>query len=574
MAHGGGLDPHWFDYPTLLMYVLAPFQAWESQPSYLAARIVVIVLAVGAVAASWWLGSRAYGGAAGAVAAATVAVETTHVAYSRMAVTDVPLTLGVAVALALMVSGRIELAGLAAGLAMSFKYPGIFLLVPLVVAGWRQWRRLAIGLVAAAAAFCATSPYFVVHLSSAVGDALRVQRLARQGWLGFEHDHIAPIAFLDRLWDGLGPALLVCVLGLVVALVQRRKNDLILASFVIVYFLDLCTLGAHFDRYVLPLVPALGALAGRMRALAPVTLLLLVVPLTWTIRDDARLTHTDTRVVALHWVERHVDHDARIAVDPSLPPFSNSFNVVKLDLPLPSEDHPDRDRNLTRLRLEDVRYVVATGAVADRVLAAREDYPFEARFYESLRRLKRVFYVGKDARGLNGPWVAVYKALAEERARHFVPVLGHGLQLGGRLVERDVDDAVALQRGHAAEAALVDEVGRLQPVARREHAVARGRGAAALDVAEHGHARLEAGALLDLVGDARADAALGEPHVPELVDLACVLAAALELVPLRDDDDREVLAAVVPAAGSPCRCPRSRPGARGSGSRRRRRRCR
>jgi hypothetical protein len=168
-------------------------------------------------------------------------------------------------------------------------------------------------------------------------------------------------------------------------------------------------LGAHFDRYVLPLVPALGALAGRMRALAPVTLLLLVVPLTWTIRDDARLTRTDTRVVALHWAERHINADTRIAVDPSLPPFSNSYRVVKLDLPLPSEDHPDRDRNLKRLRLEDVRYVVATGAVADRVLAAREDYPFEARFYESLKRLERVFYVAKDARDLNGPWVAVYR---------------------------------------------------------------------------------------------------------------------------------------------------------------------
>jgi hypothetical protein len=41
MAHGGGLDPHWFDYPSLLMYVLAPFQAWEAHPSYLAARLVV-----------------------------------------------------------------------------------------------------------------------------------------------------------------------------------------------------------------------------------------------------------------------------------------------------------------------------------------------------------------------------------------------------------------------------------------------------------------------------------------------------------------------------------------------------
>jgi 4-amino-4-deoxy-L-arabinose transferase-like glycosyltransferase len=411
MVHGGGLDPRWFDYPTLLMYVLAPFQAWESGPSYLSARLVVIALALGSVAAAWWLGSRAYGGPAGAIAAATVAVETTHVAYSRMAVTDVPLTLGVGVTLALLVTGRIELAGIAAGLATSFKYPGIFLLVPLAVAGYRQPRRLATGFAAAAVAFCATSPFFVAHFGSALGDAYRVQNLARQGWLGFEHDHIAPIAFLDRLWEGLGPALIVCVIGLGLALVRRTRNDLIIASFVIVYFLDLCTLSAHFDRYVLPLVAPLGALAGRLRSLAPVTVLLLVVPLTWTIREDRRLTKTDTRVVARSWVERHVRPDTRLAVDPSLPPFSG-FRIVKLDLPLPQEDTPDPDRNIPRLRLEDVRYIVVTGAVADRVLAARDDYPFESRFYERVKRLNRVFYVRENQGGLNGPWVAVYRLQA------------------------------------------------------------------------------------------------------------------------------------------------------------------
>ncbi|HSC50940.1 MAG TPA: phospholipid carrier-dependent glycosyltransferase [Gaiellaceae bacterium] len=409
MAHGGGLDPHWFDYPTLLMYVLAPFQAWESHPSYLSARIVVIVLALGAVVASWWLGRRAYGDLAGIVAAAAVAVETTHVTYSRMAVTDVPLTLGVAVSLALLVAGRIELAGLAAGIATSFKYPGVFLLVPLVLVSWRQWRRTLLAIALSAVAFAATSPYFLVHFGSAFARARQVQDIARHGWLGFEHDHIAPIAFTVRLWDGFGPVLLICVAGLVLALVRRTRADVILASFVLVYFADLCTLGAHFDRYTLPLVPPLAALAGRIRALVPVTLLLLVVPLTWTIRDDARLTKTDTRVVARSWVEHHVRGYARLAVDPSLPPFSNAYRIVKLDLPLPTEDRPDPDRDVHRLRLEDVRYIVVTGAVVDRVLAAREDYPFEARFYESLKRLKRVFYVGKDQGDLNGPWVAVYR---------------------------------------------------------------------------------------------------------------------------------------------------------------------
>jgi 4-amino-4-deoxy-L-arabinose transferase-like glycosyltransferase len=407
MVHGGGLDPHWFDYPSLLLYLLAPFQAWEHQPSYLAARLVVVVLALGAVAAAWWLGSRAYGETAGAIAAVAVAVATTEVAYSRMAVTDVPLTLGVTASLALLVSGRIELGGLAAGLATSFKYPGIFLLVPLAVAGYRQPRRLALGLAAAAAAFCATSPFFVAHFGSAVSNAYHVQKLARQGWLGFEHDHAAPIEFLSRLWEGLGPMLLVCGLGLVLALTHRRRTDLILASFVLVYFLDLCTLGAHYDRYVLPLVPPLAVLAGRVRSLAPVTLLLLVVPLTWTIRDDRRLTKTDTREVAHTWVERHLPPGARLAADPSLPPFED-FRVLKLRLPLPQEQRPDPNRDLTRLRNEGVRYAIVTGAVADRVLAARAHYPKETAFYKQLTTLsKRLYYVKED--GLNGPWVAVYR---------------------------------------------------------------------------------------------------------------------------------------------------------------------
>jgi 4-amino-4-deoxy-L-arabinose transferase-like glycosyltransferase len=407
MVHGGGLDPHWFDYPTLLIYVLAPFQAWAGAPSYVTARIVVVVLGLAGIACAWWLGQRAYGLPAAAVAAAMVAVETTHVAYSRMAVTDVPLALGVAASLALLVSGRLELGGLVAGLATSIKYPGVFLLVPLAVAGYRQPRRLVVAILVAAAAFCAASPFFVAHFGTALDDAYRVQKLARQGWLGFENDHIAPIAFVDRFWHGLGPALLACGLGLAVALARRGRTDLILASFVVVYFLDLCTLGAHFDRYLLPLLPPLGALAGRLRSLAPVTLLLLVVPLTWAVRDDRGLVKTDTRVVAHRWVERHLPHGSRVAADTSLPPFAG-FRVLELRLPLPQEDRADRNRDLTRLRNHGYRYAVVTGAVADRVLAAKDDYPKETRFYDDLSTLtKRLFYVRED--GLNGPWVAVYR---------------------------------------------------------------------------------------------------------------------------------------------------------------------
>jgi hypothetical protein len=407
MVHGGGLDPHWFDYPTLLLYLLAPFQAWQAAPSYLDARIVVGLLGVASVAASGWLGLRAYGRTAGVVAAAAVAVETTHVAYSHAAVTDVPLTLGIVVALTLMVTNRIELAGLAAGVAVGTKYPGVFLLVPLVVAGWREWRRLGIAVVLAVVAFAASSPFFLVDFGQAVGDAWRVQRLAHQGWLGFEHDGIAPIAFLDRLWEGFGPALAVAVVGLAIALIRRRREDLVLGSFVLVYFLGLMPAHAHFARYVLPLVPPLAVLAGRVRALAPVTLALLVVPLVWSVQDDLRLTRTDTRTVARAWIDRHVPRGTTIAVDPSTPPLPR-FHVLPLELPGPGRK-ADPNRSVARLEGRGVRYVLVTGAVADRVLAAGSRYPAEARFYAQLHTgAKREYYLA-PGNGLEGPWIALFR---------------------------------------------------------------------------------------------------------------------------------------------------------------------
>jgi 4-amino-4-deoxy-L-arabinose transferase-like glycosyltransferase len=405
LVHGGGGDPHWFDYPTLLMYVNAPFQAWQNEPSFLTARIVAVVLSLGSIAAAWWLGRRAYG--TGLVAAAIVAVCTIHVAYSRTAVTDVPLTLGVAVALALMVKGRIELAGIAVGLAAGFKYPGVFLLVPLVVAGWQRWSRLAVGIVLAVAVFLVSSPFVLVHRQQAWHEIRRVQQLARDGWLGFEHDHSAPIAFVARLWDGLGPVLIICALGLVVALFRRTRVDLILALFVLAYFIDLLTLRAHYDRYVLPLVPALGALAGRFRTLAPVTLLLLVIPLTWSIRDTKRLTRTDTRVIAYSWVQRHIPAGTHVAADPSTTRFQ-MLDVLHLALPGPKRPF-DPNRNVARLRREGIRYVIVTGSVTDRVLAARSDYPREASFYDALQRRTRLVYHLEPGDGRAGPWVSIYR---------------------------------------------------------------------------------------------------------------------------------------------------------------------
>ncbi len=405
--HGGGLDPGWYDYPSLIFLVLAPTQIGLDDPSYGAARVAAVLVGVLGVAAAWWLGRAAYGTAAGVTGAVGVAVATTHVAYSRMAVTDVLMTLGVTATLALLVSGRLEWAGVAAGLAASAKYPGAVLLVPIVVAGFGAWRRVGISVGLAALAFFLTSPFVVIHAGAAWDDFHRVQQLAQHGWLGFENDPATPFAFASRLWESLGPMLLVAVAGIAAAVLRRGRADLILLSYAAAYAVSLLPSHAHFDRYVLPLVPVLAVLAGSRRTLAVLALVAAVVPLWWSVADARSLTGRDPRLDAAAWIDRTIPRDERIAADPSTLPLPGR-PVVRLELPGPGRQS-DPLRSLDALRADGVRWVVVGGSVTDRVLAAAERYPREARFYRALERLRPAYATQVEPGRRDRPWLRVYR---------------------------------------------------------------------------------------------------------------------------------------------------------------------
>jgi hypothetical protein len=162
------------------------------------------------------------------------------------------------------------------GLAAAVDYPGWLLLVPLLAVAWGAWRRLAI---ATALALLLSIPawFEVGSFADRFGGGER--------------------SWPSVLWHGLGPVLALSAVGLVLALVDRRRADLALASFVIAYSAYLLVLPEHRARYTLPLVAPLGALAGRMRQLVPVALLLLVLPLTWSIRDTRELRRTASTMI-------------------------------------------------------------------------------------------------------------------------------------------------------------------------------------------------------------------------------------------------------------------------------------
>ena len=112
--------------------------------------------------------------------------------------------------------------------------------------------------------------------------------------------------------------------------------------------LSLLTSSAHFDRYVLPLVPVCAVLAARTPPLAVATLVAAVVPLWWSVADARSLTGRDPRLDAAAWIERNVPREERVAADSSTLPL-REWDVLRLELPGPGRRF-DPDRDLARLR--------------------------------------------------------------------------------------------------------------------------------------------------------------------------------------------------------------------------------
>ena len=190
--------------------------------------------------------------------ATSVAVATTHVAYSRMAVTDVLLTLAVTCVLALAIEGRIEWAGLAVGLAASAKYPGA---LDCVAGRGRRVGAVACARSRGRARRCRFRPDEPVRAHprrSGVG-----RHLARAapcpGGLARIRERPDRASGLPR--PTLGGARAAPHRGGSSASPRHCAAGAASTSSCspssVVYWLTLMPQHAHFDRYVLPLVPVL-----------------------------------------------------------------------------------------------------------------------------------------------------------------------------------------------------------------------------------------------------------------------------------------------------------------------------
>lgn len=303
--------------------------------------------------------SPAFGRPAALVAGTLLATNFLHARDSHAVKPDVLLALGIILALHVMVplaeratAWRGALAGLAIGLTMAMKYPGVILLVPAYLAAVmgasaRGWRRLVPGpaLVLAAVAgavFVATSPYLVFNPKTRDAIVYIVRVVFPQL---FPEPPVLPIpaGAADRAWwDGLVyhasfslrygaglPLTLLAPVAVVWGVASRRPLAVLAAAFAVTYYVVIGVSPAMHARYMTPLVPVLvlleagmlGAAARRLAsgraagvALGAAAALLAAAPLASAIAHNRIAARTDTRVLATRWLAANLPTGARVAV--------------------------------------------------------------------------------------------------------------------------------------------------------------------------------------------------------------------------------------------------------------------
>ncbi|HWK26559.1 MAG TPA: glycosyltransferase family 39 protein [Solirubrobacter sp.] len=350
----GDLNPGYFINPPALTYLLAAYlsiihlggveQWFADDPGgvFLAARLVSVALGVAGVWATYAAGRAWFGRTAGLIAGAIVAVAFLPVFYSKLALNDGPGMLPCALALwsaALVLrtgSKRALLAGGAAvGLAASLKYSDgavalplamAALLSPLGVKTGLKWLLAAAGV--ALAIVLVTNPYLVADWSTFTHDLDRQRKFAdgppllgqpeRDGWVYYVKS--------SRWALGVLPGLAALAGGIALLVKGRRREALVLGSFIVLYFLYMGHQSRFYARWMLPLYPALAILAAyalsliRQRAVLAALVVAMLIPTTiTTVRNALVLGRTDTRTLTRDWLEAHVPRNTKVVFEPIAP---------------------------------------------------------------------------------------------------------------------------------------------------------------------------------------------------------------------------------------------------------------
>lgn len=451
MVREGDPNPHWFRYPSLVLYLeallvwflkhwvaadlrtapeahgLGPWDIAPQQfPFLLAGRMAVAAFGVASVGVVARTAARFTGPVPALLAAALLALAPLHVESSHYLTTDVPAMFWVALTLRFSLasdsSRKWLLAGAAAGLAAASKYPaGMVLGVPLGLAlvAYR-WRSAVAVLVASALAFSLASPFVWLDLPAFLSD-VEAQRAHYASGLSAAGNWWRYLLSLALHGYGALPLLLAAAgvlrCGLRGPLASREL--LVLVGVPTLYFAYLSAWPLRFDRNLMPLLPFLCWFVALALAELPlartaqpkalrlsVSALLIAAVLaqpaysTWQLR--ARWHALDTRSEAYAWVETHLPAGTHLVREEYTPQIaSGKYRVTFVQVA--------GSRPYSWYLQNEVDYLVLSSDIYGRFHAARPEERAIAEFYRFVFTSLPLAAEFVPGPGRVGPTIRVYE---------------------------------------------------------------------------------------------------------------------------------------------------------------------
>jgi hypothetical protein len=425
-----------------------------------AAMLLAVAVSVALVALAYRLARDVAGRGAAVGVALILALDPIHLRHSLAISPDMPMAMFVL--LGLITARRIERkgaprdsvrAGLWTGFATACKYAAAILVLPLAVAHHRRPRgkkeqrswldpRLGTCVLAAAAAFVATSPFTLLDWSRESEKLGLGVGAVTGGHFGNARLPSVAAYALEVLPDDLGwPLWLLVASGLLWVTLRRRSPHLVALAFLLPYAALFGFLPTVFPRYVLPALPVALAVAAaavlegwerpRFRPVLALWLAAAAIGLAFqSVRFFATYSRDDTRTLARAWLTGHArDRDLvssehlgpelpnRLAYDlaaasPGISPARAErlrrgpaywVGTIPLTLERPESTTPHYDLRL----FHGLDWVIVNDGVRARFEADTLRFPVQHALYRALERDFEHAWTSPP-HGVSGPTVRIY----------------------------------------------------------------------------------------------------------------------------------------------------------------------
>ncbi|MGK7911707.1 MAG: ArnT family glycosyltransferase [Synechococcus sp.] len=379
MFKTGDLNPHYFKKPTLFIYInalayipyfligkllglldkptdiLSPIVleggvGYSPMPSVvLMGRMLTVLISTASIIAIFFVGKQISGrNAVGLLAAIMMTASPINVENSRYITSNAFLTFFVVAvtwtAVRIFQTGKTKyyiFAGIATGLAISSKYPGILVGIIPLVAHFLQSKgnritdnRLRLAAIFVVVAFFSTTPFALLDPVTFLKDTLGEFFHYSSGHPGMEGKSLE--FYVNLMWKNAGIFYILAAFGILTGLLRRSKEIFLLSIYPVVYFIFICSFTVRNDRTFLPMSPlmfllaasfitylfgnakALKSNAARQLSIFFITALLvtsLITPTSRVIAKADRLLRVDSRETARVWISENFLPGTNFAIE-------------------------------------------------------------------------------------------------------------------------------------------------------------------------------------------------------------------------------------------------------------------